>query len=55
MDQTQLENKIRQLEIRVSALERVIEWADTYDPSMLTNYTKTQQVLERMEEDRCGK
>lgn len=54
MDQTQLENKIKQLEMRVSLLERIIEWADTYDPSLMTKYTKTQQVLDRMEND-CGK
>ena len=54
MDQTQLENKVHRLEIRVSALERFIEWADTYDPSLMTQFTKTQQVLDRMEND-CGK
>ena len=49
-----LEARVKRLEVRVEVLERMIEWAEAYDPEFIERYVKYRGVLNRMEDD-CGK
>ena len=53
MQQSHLEERVKKLEVRVEILERMIEWAEAYDPEFIDRYVKYRGVLDRIDE--CGK
>jgi len=50
----EIEARVRSLEQRVEVLERIVEWAEAYDPEFIERYVKYRGVIDRME-DSCGK
>ena len=49
MDQIQLENKVKHLEMRLVKVEDIISWAETHDPEFLFRYHRYVAVTKRLE------